>query len=165
MAGTDITSRLQSESAVGPQPSETSNKGNPKHIVLQKLWDRRIEDEPSQDDRCEYFRELLTPAPPNLGLDDLRDLGTILERYARKWSRSEHHKIDANGEIEMFSVEVASWMPARGLAVITKKHFSSDVALCKDNNEAILQRTVMLSIIDRWELPNTFLFNCEGQWR
>ncbi|RYC63272.1 hypothetical protein CHU98_g2926 [Xylaria longipes] len=47
----------------------------------------------------------------------------------------------------------------------TNQKFENDLEHCKaPANEAVFQRTVMMSIIDRSHLKSAFDFNCEGQW-
>jgi len=35
---------------------------------------------------------------------------------------------------------------------------------CQSTNEAVLQRTIMVSLVDRFQLDLIFVYNCEGQW-
>ena len=67
--------------------------------------------------------------------------------------------------LEDFRDEVNGWNPAHEIFTITNRDFDLDCQHSLANNEAILQRTVLISMIDRWRLNKMFTFNCEGHWK
>ena len=48
--------------------------------------------------------------------------------------------------------------------VVNERYFQADLKRCLARNEAILQRTIMMHIIDQYWLGENFGWNCEGLW-
>ncbi|MCJ1258043.1 hypothetical protein MMC24_005872 [Lignoscripta atroalba] len=48
--------------------------------------------------------------------------------------------------------------------VLNRKYFKADLKRCLARNEAVLQRTIMINIINQYWLGNIFDWNSEGQW-
>lgn len=48
--------------------------------------------------------------------------------------------------------------------VVNEQFFQADLKRCLARNEAVLQRTIMIHIIDQYWLGEIFDWNCEGQW-
>jgi hypothetical protein len=54
--------------------------------------------------------------------------------------------------------------PTSSSPPIAEHQFNTDVRYCKKSNQAGLARTIMTSIIDRWQLHKPFVYHWEGQW-
>lgn len=48
--------------------------------------------------------------------------------------------------------------------IVNERYFQADLKRCLARNETILQRTIMIHIIDQYWLGENFDWNCEGQW-
>ncbi len=48
--------------------------------------------------------------------------------------------------------------------IVDNKDFQAGLRRCLGRNEAILQRTIMIHIINQYRSGNMFNWNCEGQW-
>ncbi|KAK5625616.1 hypothetical protein RRF57_001332 [Xylaria bambusicola] len=67
--------------------------------------------------------------------------------------------------VEELSDAINEWKSTVQMATISNRDFESDLEHCKyPSNEAVFQRTVMMSILNRHQISNKFDFNCEGAW-
>ncbi|KAI1355994.1 hypothetical protein F5Y01DRAFT_310179 [Xylaria sp. FL0043] len=67
--------------------------------------------------------------------------------------------------VEGLSDAINEWKSKAHMASITNREFIKDLEHCKDPaNEAMFQRTVLMSILNRHQISDKFDFNCEGQW-
>ena len=66
--------------------------------------------------------------------------------------------------VENFSLEFDKAKSEIHFAIITERYFKSDLARCRGKNEAVLQRTIMMNIINQYWLGEIFDWNTEGQW-
>ena len=67
-------------------------------------------------------------------------------------------------EVEGLSNQISFWRSDVNLVSIPEREFDIIRNYCKKPNEAVLQRTVMMSIIDTPQLPELFVYNCGSQW-
>ena len=68
-------------------------------------------------------------------------------------------------EFEFFQNQMNRWKPTHKLFTLTNADFDFDRRHSLENNEAVLQRTLLTSILDRWRLNEMFTFTCETHWR
>ncbi|KAJ8129783.1 hypothetical protein O1611_g3847 [Lasiodiplodia mahajangana] len=68
--------------------------------------------------------------------------------------------------VEELSDAINDWKSAAHMATATNRDFEKDLRRCNrdDANEAIFQRTVLMSILNRYQMSEIFDFNCEAQW-
>ena len=142
-------------------------KGKDSSKQKQLNWDkirlRRIRDKRTEDDRLEHFKSILNVEPIQIQFKDTEDLQSILKTFLQRCDKARPND-DSYAAIEDLSNQFGQWRPRVNLVAITNREFEIDVSYCKKSNEAVLQRTVMTSIIDRWQLHELFVYNCEGQW-
>ena len=174
---TEIMQSLE-ESRVSTTPSDNSGTGTPsatgtdqtvkpkggQTVTWDKLRQRRVNQEKTKDDRSEQFRSILTFEPTRIRFKDIGDLEEILRAFLELCEKARPDQ-DSYAAIEDLIDKFASWKPRHGLFSISNREFRQDTDLCLKSNEAVLQRTVMASLIDRWHLSYIFTFNCEGQWK
>jgi hypothetical protein len=134
-----------------------------KALTWDKLRLRRVPRTRTEDERSEYFKTILSVKPFRIRFKDIGNLQAILRDFLQRCDKARPND-DSYGAIEDLSNQISRWRPGVNLASITNREFDIDVGYCKISNEAVLQRTVMTSIIDRWQLHELFVYNCEGQW-
>jgi hypothetical protein len=120
--------------------------------------------QPTKDKWTTEFRSFLVEKPIEIPFEQTGKLQDSLRDFLRKVDQApdEENSYDA---IEQLCDEISEWKAAMRLAAITNQQFDGDLEHCKyPSNEAVFQRTVMMSIIDRCHLKDVFDFNCEGHW-
>lgn len=166
--------------AVRSQCSLTSREtsGNPSTIVLtnvprkprakkanlESFRTRRVEVKPRADEWAAVFRTYLTERRIKIPFQKTTDLRKSFKNFEQKAEAAGDDE-DSWEAIEEVCKEINEWKATMRLATITDQDFQDDLEHCKfPSNEAVFQRTVMMSIIDRSHLKTVFDFNCEGQW-
>ncbi|KAI8952823.1 hypothetical protein F4801DRAFT_599298 [Xylaria longipes] len=125
---------------------------------------RNIMIEVSRDERTPDFKGFLVEEPIKIPFDKTKDLQKSLRYFLEKASKANHGE-DSYGAVEQLREGINKWAATTDLAAVTNQEFENDLEHCKaPANEAVFQRTVMMSIIDRSHLKPAFDFNCEGQW-
>jgi hypothetical protein len=156
------TSPKQSDegSSIGKAPKES---GRQRKLSWDKIRLRRISTEGTEDQMSDYFKSTLPAKPCRIQFRDITELQSILNGFLQ---RCENAQPNDNGyaAVEDLSNQINRWRSTVDLISITNREFDIDLNYCKNSNEAVLQRTIMLSIIDRWRLHELFVYNCEGQW-
>ncbi|KAI0099173.1 hypothetical protein GGR51DRAFT_403273 [Nemania sp. FL0031] len=68
--------------------------------------------------------------------------------------------------VEKLSDDLNDWKSIAHMATISNRDFNKDLERCNmnDANEALFQRTIMMSIFNRHQISDKFDYNCEGQW-
>ncbi|KAI1748248.1 hypothetical protein F4782DRAFT_517850 [Xylaria castorea] len=140
-------------------------KGGPKKVTRDSLRTRGIAlDAPRADEWTVEFKRLLVEKPIDIAFEQTETLQKSIRNFLKKAQKAERGE-NSYDAIEELCNEVNKWKATVRLAVITNQEFNDDLEHCKDpSNEAIFQRTVMMSIIDRSHLKTMFDFNCEGLW-
>jgi hypothetical protein len=140
--------------------STTSMRERP--LSWNKLRIRRISKTAAREKRSEGFKRMFTMKPLRLPFRDTTELRLIAQQFLDKSHEGPNQ--DYCSAVEEFLNEFNRWKSAHHLPSITKKDFDSDQKLCENSNEAVIRRTLMVSIIDRGQLHSLFVYNCEGLW-
>jgi hypothetical protein len=154
------TSRILSDDA-----TTTKGQPDPKKDLLEKLRTRRavpIRKTPEEKTK-QFISDLDVSQTLTIPFRDTDELQTIFKSFLRRAEKSKAGD-DSYAAIEDVSNEFNKWKSTVYLATITNQDFESDIQHCQLSNEAVFQRTVLMSIIDRWRLTDMFDFNCEGHW-
>jgi hypothetical protein len=133
--------------------------GRPKKLDWDKLRVREVDEHPSDDARLPHFRAIIHWQLPELSTEQAEEVLSIF----RKFAELAVDEVDYP-RFESVSNEIEQWKANASFANITEKQFSNDVKRCTFSNEAVLQRTIMMEIIDRHQLHKFLTFNSEGQW-
>jgi hypothetical protein len=153
-----------SSSASGTQKKSVKDGSTVKWVGrLRKLdWDklraREVDEDPSEDERVPHFRVLLNWQLPGLTSEEAEEVLDIFKMFAQLNADEVNYT-----RVESVPNEFDRWKAKVSLAHITEEHFSSDVRRCTFLNEAVLQRTIMIQIINRHQLHQSLTFNSEGQ--
>ena len=96
--------------------------------------------------------------------ENAEELGDIVQEFIDAFNSVEGNE-DIYDEFERFQNKMNRWKPAHKLFTLTNDDFDFDRQHSLENNEAVLQRTVLTSILDRWRLNQMYTFTCESHWR
>jgi hypothetical protein len=135
-----------------------------KAVDWDKLRVRRISKMATEDVAFKDLKTKLISQPTKLPFKELSGLVESLEAMLQEFRKSRPSK-DASSAIEEFKDQFHKWQSGHRIALMTNREFGMDVNYSMSANEAVLQRTVMVSIIDRCSFGDLFSFNCEGQWK
>lgn len=145
--------------------STTKETKSPKavKVTLVKLRYRHVRKAATKDPRIPHFQPLLSLEPPKVPFE-------AVDLFLRFWedlrSRATlHPKNDYYSDLVDFTDLFNQWKATANFAVATTRDIETEIRQCNDSNEHILQRTLMMSVIDHRQLKNMFVVNCEGQWR
>jgi hypothetical protein len=155
------TSQTQSDGGSTIKAPKLPNRQ--KTLSWEKLRLRHVRDVATEDERSDHFKSILNVKPFRIRFKDTVDLQSILRDFLQRCEKARPND-NSYAAIEELSNQISRWKPGVNLASISNREFDIDVSYCKKSNEAVLQRTVMTSIIDRWQLHELFVYNCEGQW-
>ncbi|KAI0972043.1 hypothetical protein F4678DRAFT_430980 [Xylaria arbuscula] len=140
-------------------------KPRAKKPTLESFRTRRVEvEDPREDKWTPKFRTYLIEKRLEIPFKKTETLQKSFKKFERKAEEAGDDG-DSWDAIEELCKEINEWKATMRLATITEQDFKDDLLHCKyPSNEAVFQRTVMMSIIDRSHLNTVFDFNCEGQW-
>jgi hypothetical protein len=126
-----------------------------------KLRARRVARNPTPDAQMDFKSILKTELPVQL-LETAKELERAAENFLQKMA--EKPRENCYEHIEEFSYRVDYGRWRIGYPAITDRYFQADLERCGRSNEAMLQRTIMIHIINRHWLDKIFDWNTEGQW-
>ncbi|KAI0409945.1 hypothetical protein F4802DRAFT_611660 [Xylaria palmicola] len=158
------SSSLISSDAASMVRSRAARK-RPYEDILDKLRTRRaLPDILTGDGKTETFKSTFSINDPiKIPYKDTKTLQTAVTSFLLK-AQNAGREEDSCAAVEDLSNQINEWKATVHLATITNLDFQKDLTRCKHSNEAVFQRTMMISIIDRWRLNDMFDFNCEGDW-
>jgi hypothetical protein len=164
--GKSLVEQLQSSSSAFRTPRDSVDGeftvrgvGRPKTLDWDKLRYRQVNEKPSEDGQMQSLKDLLNWKRPKLTAKQVKEVQAIFRDFAQLNDKEVDYP-----EIESVSNNFDKWKAKVSLARITQEHFSGDITTCAFSNEAVLQRTIMMEIIDRHQLHKWLTFNSEGQW-
>ena len=144
--------------------STVKEKGSrPTKVSPSKLCFRRIYiEEEKPDKKMEHLTSIIKTTRSEPSSSEARDLLFIAQELLDEARKN----LDAGclHFLDNFSFNFDKAKSRFNFPVVNDKYFKSDLARCRIGNEAILQRTVMIHIIDHHWLPEIFTWNSEGQW-
>ena len=127
-----------------------------------KLKYRRINQKAKPDERLEHLMSIIKTTLPELPLEETGALQFVAQSFLDE-ARSQP-KANSYPFINHFSF---NWDKAKSeinYPVINEIYFNADLKRCLVGNEAVLQRTIMIHMINQYWLGEIFDWNCEGQW-
>ncbi|KAI0443730.1 hypothetical protein F4803DRAFT_549829 [Xylaria telfairii] len=148
---------------------KTGKKENAEQIkkvsLAEGLRTRLVEFEERMDDpKTAELKEVIVPSAASIRLEQ-----TVLLRDKIKSLFSKVDEFQSDTSIydimEELSDAINDWKSTAHMAAITNRDFDKDLKHCKyPSNEALFQRTVLMSILNRHQISDKFDFNCEGTW-
>lgn len=153
--------------SITPSGTGTEKTARPQKGKATVNWDklriRRVAQTPTDDPQSDQLKSILLPKQIKIRFKDTSDLQDILREFLDVCELARPNG-DCYDAVEDLINQIARWKPAHKLFTVSNLEFNKDIAVCRASNEAVLQRTLMTTLIDRWQLSNLFTFNCEGQW-
>lgn len=155
-----------------PTTTRTIKAKKAKTSYKELLEFRGITDRPSQDRQIKGLRldQVSVDAIKPLGLERIDDLISMLQGYVEKFRTSVRSgTLEDRFEIyEALKDDLENWRPIAGahrrFSSVSLQNFNYDREHSRNSSEADFQRTVMISIIDRYDFKNMFTFSCEERW-
>ena len=127
-----------------------------------KLRYHRIQREASTDPKLVRLRPVLKTTLPERLLKDTEDLQFAAQDFLQQIA--DHPGDSCYSYIDEFSYNFDEGKSKISYPVVNHKYFEADLKRCLAKNEAVLQRTVMIHIINQYWLGEIFDWNSEGQW-
>lgn len=127
-----------------------------------KLRLRRISRKATTDGRLAHLRSILKTELPKRSLDDMEGLKAVLEGFLQQIR--DNPKAVCWPFIDDFTYSFDKSKSNIHYPIINRKYFEIDLERCLTGNEAVLQRTIMMHIINKYWLGKIFDWNSEGQW-
>lgn len=153
-------STIQTQTQTQTQTPPSTKKS--RVLTSTALEARRVHDEPTRDERAAEFCSFLNVKTPRIPFANIGGLLSVLNKVIERAKESPDE--DAYPELDRMTDDIRRWNFEFSIPTTTNREFQIDLAQCLLANEAVLQRTIMTTVIDRWQLPDKFVFNCEGQW-
>ena len=131
-------------------------------VSASKLRYRRIYEDPTADGKLEYLASIIKttlPELPNKEIEDLRSAAQIFIDETKS-----HPEDNCYSFIDNFSFNFDKVKSKINYPFINEKYFNSDLKRCLAGNEAVLQRTIMIHMINQYWLDEVFDWNSESSW-
>ena len=144
------------ESTVKPPGSRASKISN-KKLRFRQVWLT-----PHSDALHAHFKSILKTELPQRVLGETTGLQKVMRDFLAQVERSS--KDSCYPYIDDFSFNCDREKSNMDCPIINEMYFQANLNYCLAGNEAILQRTIMMHIINPYWLGENFYYNCEGQW-
>ncbi|KAI9842299.1 MAG: hypothetical protein M1837_007369 [Sclerophora amabilis] len=158
----DLLGSFRTPSTVDNTTLTKQSSQRPKSVTWKKLQNRCVRQRPTKDEKFDAFRDLLRVDPPQMTFQKTGKLLKILDAFANRTSDKSDE--DAYPALDRLTNDINQWSSQVKIPTITESKFQDDLERGRESNEAVFQRTFMMSIIDRFEISSKIDFNCEGQW-
>ena len=131
-------------------------------ISQEKLRVRRVFREPKTDSRLQYLNTILTTELPERPLKDIEGLRSVAADFLQQIA--DHPNDSCYNYVDDFSFRFDKGKSKIDYPTVNSRYFEADLKRCLTKNEAVLQRTIMIHIINQYWLHPIFDWNTEGQW-
>lgn len=133
-----------------------------KTVSLEKLRVRHVRGKRTADSRLEHLRSILNTRLPERSLNDIGDIKDVTENFLSQIAENPHDSCYVY--IDEFSYRFDKGKTNIGYPIVNRRYFEADLERCLVGNEAVLQRTIMIHIINQYWIKNILDWNTEGQW-
>ncbi|KAL9072871.1 MAG: hypothetical protein Q9157_004936 [Trypethelium eluteriae] len=144
------------------QSTIKESRGASSKINEAKLRYRRIFRQASEDEKLDQLRTKLTTQLPSQTIGAVPGLLTLLGSLAD--DAEENADEVCHSFLDDLSFKIDERKANIGFPIINKRYFEANLRRCLSGNEAVLQRTIMMTVFDQFWLGKTFDWNTEGQW-
>ncbi|MCJ1251132.1 hypothetical protein MMC30_008363 [Trapelia coarctata] len=127
-----------------------------------KLRLRRVQREPTPDETMEHLRQILQAELPEMRLKDTHALQAAVQDFLDQIAAFPDES--CYSYIDDFFFNIDRCKSTLGFPVVNHKYFQADLKRCLARNEAVLQRTIMIHIVNQYWLADIFDWNTEGLW-
>lgn len=114
------------------------------------------------DSRLQHLNSILIADLPSRPLKDIEGLRSVTAKFLQQ--------IEDNPDdscyvyLDDFSYDFDKGKSLINYPIVNRRYFDADLSRCLARNEAVLQRTIMIHIINQYWLDPIFDWNTEGQW-
>ncbi|KAI0400428.1 hypothetical protein F4802DRAFT_486113 [Xylaria palmicola] len=154
----------EQQSTVGRDKKEKADEIK-KVSLKEGLRTRRVEfSKPVKDPKAAKFKSFIVSRAKAIGLEQTKSLRDKVELFL---SKADEFQTGASiyDAVEVLSDAINEWKSTVRMPTVTNRDFNKDLERCRyAANEAVFQRTIMMSILNRHQLSDKFDFNCEGRW-
>lgn len=127
-----------------------------------KLRMRRVKSKAIPDEKMEHLRQILKTELPETRMKDTHALQAAVRDFLDQTVVNPDD--NCYPYIDDFSFNVDQCKSVLGYPVVNHKYFQADLKRCLGRNEAVLQRTIMIHIVNQYWMDDIFDWNTEGQW-
>ncbi len=117
-------------------------------ISVNKLRFRRIYQEASANKKLKYLTFIIKIALSELSNTAIEDLQAAAQNFLDKTRN--HPEDNCYSFIDIFSFKFDEVKSKINYSFINERYFNSDLKRCLAGNEAVLQRTIMIHIINQY---------------
>lgn len=162
----ELDDSMDSSSGAGRSEDveSTAKQGGSKATttLATKLRTRHVLKVVMPDEKLKYLKGILKTELPERRIKDMHDLQATVREFLEQLAA--HPEDSCYPYIDEFSFNFDRCKSSIGYPVVNHKYFQADLKRCLARNEAVLQRTIMIHIINRHWLHEIFDWNTEGQW-
>ncbi|RMD43469.1 hypothetical protein DV735_g1659, partial [Chaetothyriales sp. CBS 134920] len=159
------------DEATGTATKESTVKGT-KVTFMEHLEFRGIKDVPSDDPELKALdlEETIGNVPSHIEFSRFDSLLEVLDHFSHvlRTSIRDHSAENGLPTYDALRHQISRWRPDtdqyRRFPPMTPEEFDWDRGQCINSSEADFHRTIMISVIDRFDLGGIFAFSCEEQW-
>jgi hypothetical protein len=119
-------------------------------------------EESKPDSRLQHLNSILITELPGRPLKDIGGLQSVVARLHQQIT--DHPDEDCYVYLDDFSYDFDEGKSKINHPIVNRRYFEADLNRCLGSNEAVLQRTIMIHIINQYWLDPIFDWNTEGQW-
>ncbi|RFU25001.1 hypothetical protein B7463_g11332, partial [Scytalidium lignicola] len=131
-------------------------------VSLKKLRVRRVQSGPKADDRLQYLNWILNKELPERTMNNIEGLQSVTTNFLQQII--DYPDDSCYDYIDEFSFRFDEGKSKIDYPIVNRRYFEADLQRCLARNEAVLQRTIMIHIINQYWLDRIFDWNTEGQW-
>ncbi len=131
-------------------------------VSASKLRYRRIYQVPTADGKLEYLTSIIKTTLPELSNMNIEDLRSVIQIFLDEIGSLPRDKCYSSIDNFLFNFDKVKSKINYPFNI--EKYFDSDSKRCLAGNEAVLQRTIMIHVINHYSLGGFFDWNSEGSW-
>ena len=131
----------------------TDNKLRVRRVILQRV----------QDENIDHFKSIIQTELPQRLLSQVPNLKDTLDEYQKKIER--YPTLSYYLFVDDLGFELDKGKKHVGYPIIHPEYFDAFLQKCRSQNEAMLQRTLMMNIFHPYWLHDMLYYNTEGQWK
>ena len=158
----DSSSASQGQGSKARAPSAATTVRADKKLTDDKLRTRRVMLKPEKDPRLEYLESLIRTELPALSLSEAPGLKVILDQHVKQLKKNRPSSY--YDFVDRLCLDLDRNKKEVGYPIILSAYFEELQRKCADQNEAMLQRTVMINTFHTYWLNETLDYNTEGIW-
>ena len=134
----------------------------PGKLTDNKLRYRGVKRKSLRDERLPHLHSILRTTLPKLSVGEVAELGAVAEHMVDHVRN--HASESCWTAIDNFSLTIDKEKHRLNYPIINQAYFDAQLKKCLSKNEAVLQRTLMMSVFHYYWLGDMFDWNAEAQW-